>query len=97
MRSHFASGNAEILETIQSQAEYIDLPSGGMLFQQSELSDDVYFVLSGRLRAVIENETGEKKILGEIGRGETIGNWRCLPASRDPHRSSRCGTRPSSR
>lgn len=73
MRNHFASNNAEILETIQSQAEYIDLPSGGMLFQQGELSDDVYFVLSGRLRAVIENETGEKKILGEIGRGETIG------------------------
>ncbi len=73
LRNHFATDNAEILEMIQSAAEYIDLPSGGTLFRQGELSDDVYFVLSGRLRALAENELGGNKILGEIGRGETIG------------------------
>jgi NTE family protein len=73
LRNHFASDNAEILETIESGAEHIDLPAGGSLFRQGELSDDVYFVLSGRLRALAENATGGKKLLGEIGRGETIG------------------------
>jgi NTE family protein len=73
LRNHFASDNAEILEAIQSEAEYIDLGSGETLFRQGDSSDDVYFVLSGRLRALSENEPGAGKILGEIGRGETIG------------------------
>ena len=73
LRNHFASDSAEIPGTIQSEAEYIDLGPGEMLFRQGDISDDVYFVLSGRLRALSESEPGTSKILGEIGRGETIG------------------------
>jgi NTE family protein len=73
LRQHFASDDAEILRTIQSQADYIDLGPGEMLFRQGDISDDVYFVLSGRLRALSEGEGGTSTILGEIGRGETIG------------------------
>jgi NTE family protein len=46
--------------------------SGELLFRQGERSDDVYFLLSGRLRAYTE-EGGKRTILGEIGRGETVG------------------------
>jgi NTE family protein len=73
LQKHFVAGNAEILETIESGAEYIDLDSGATLFREGELSDDMYFVLSGRLRAVSENGSGGRKIFGEIARGETIG------------------------
>ena len=73
LRNYFASDNAEILRTIQSEAEYVELASGGTLLRQGDISDDVYFVLSGRLRAFSENESGVRKILSEIGRGETIG------------------------
>jgi NTE family protein len=73
LRNHFATDDVEVLALIQSEAEYIDLPSGGVLFPQGELSDDVYFVLSGRLRALAENELGGNTVVGEIGRGETIG------------------------
>ena len=58
LRSHFAFANAEIVETIQSDVEYIDVASGDTLFRQGDLSDDVYFVLSGRLRALKEEEPG---------------------------------------
>jgi hypothetical protein len=73
LRNHFASDNAEILQTIQSEAEYIDLGPGETLLRQRDSSDDVYFVLSGRLRALSESEPDTSAILGEIGRGETIG------------------------
>jgi NTE family protein len=72
LKGHFASDDAELIASIKAAAEFIDLPSGGVLFHQGEHSDDVYFVLSGRLRALAE-ANGESKILGEIGRGETVG------------------------
>lgn len=73
LRNYFASDNAGILRTIQSEAEYVDLASGATLLRQGDISDDVYFVLSGRLHAFSETESGTRKILSEIGRGETIG------------------------
>lgn len=73
LRNYFGSGNAGILRTIQSEAIYVDLASGATLLRQGDVSDDVYFVLSGRLHAFSETESGARKILGEIGRGETIG------------------------
>ena len=73
LRNYFASDDAEILRTIQAEADYVDLASGATLLRQGDISDDVYFVLSGRLRAFSEPESGVRKILSEIGRGETIG------------------------
>ena len=73
LQKHFVAGNAEILATIESGAEYIDLDSGTTLFREGEFSDDMYFVLSGRLRAVREDGSGGWKVFGEIARGETIG------------------------
>lgn len=73
LRDYFASDNAAILHTIRSEAEYVDLVSGTILLRQGDISNDVYFVLSGRLHAFSETESGARKILGEIGRGETIG------------------------
>lgn len=72
LKGHFASDDAELIASIKASAEFIDLPSGATLFRQGEHSDDVYFVLSGRLRALAETKGGSK-ILGEIGRGETVG------------------------
>ncbi|OJU23939.1 MAG: patatin [Nitrobacter sp. 62-13] len=73
LRNYFGSSNAGILRTIQSEADYVDLASGATLLRQGDISDDVYFVLSGRLHAFSQTESGAQKILSEIGRGETIG------------------------
>jgi NTE family protein len=72
LKGHFAPDDPALIADIEAAAEFIDLPSGGVLFHQSEHSDDVYFVLAGRLRALVEID-GESKTLGEIGRGETVG------------------------
>jgi NTE family protein len=73
LRRHFTWSDAEIVDTVDSGAEYITLSSGQTLFRQGEVGDDIYFVLSGRLRATATGSDGRSKTLGEIGRGETIG------------------------
>ncbi|ABE62198.1 cyclic nucleotide-binding domain (cNMP-BD) protein [Nitrobacter hamburgensis X14] len=84
LRGYFASANAGILRTIQSEAEYVHLASGATLLRQGDLSDDVYLVVSGRLQAFSETESGVRKILGEIGRSETVGELALLTGEPRP-------------
>jgi NTE family protein len=48
------------------------------LFEQGELADRVYILVSGRLQAVVGHAAGGARILGEIGRGEIIGEMAIL-------------------
>ena len=73
LRLFVAADSTDILATIQSEAEFLDLPSGGVLFHQGDATDDVYFVLSGRLRVSAEDPNRNVRVLGEVGRGETVG------------------------
>lgn len=44
------------------------------IYRQGEESDSIYIVLNGRLRAVKQHMTSNKKeIMGEYGRGEFTG------------------------
>ena len=70
---HFATEDAAILDVVEAGTEYIDLASGETLFRQGDPGDDVYFVLSGRLRATMTSDSGTRRLLGEIRRGETVG------------------------
>ncbi|MFK7903327.1 MAG: patatin-like phospholipase family protein [Nitratireductor sp.] len=58
---------------IEANAEYIDLASGETLIHQGDLSKAVYFLLSGHLRAIVDTPDGKSETVGEIGRGETVG------------------------
>jgi NTE family protein len=70
---HFAWTDAGVVNALEAGADYVALASGEVLLTQGDAGDDVYFVLSGRLRAVAEGPEGTQRTLGEIGRGETIG------------------------
>ena len=50
----------------------LELPGGAVLMREGEPSDALYLVLSGRLLAT-RHEAGAENALGEIGRGEPIG------------------------
>ena len=67
LRDYFASDNAAILNTIRSEAEYVDLVSGEILLRQGDISDDVYFVLSGRLHAFSERTPAREKFSARSG------------------------------
>ena len=69
----FGDFDTKMLEIIEPQMEWIEILSGQTLFKQHDEGDCLYFVISGRLRAYIETHEGHQKTIGEIMRGETVG------------------------
>jgi lysophospholipid hydrolase len=61
------------LHELQAAVEWQHIAPGRVLFQQGDDSDGLYIVVNGRLRAVITNSDGSGRVLGEIGRGECVG------------------------
>jgi len=62
-----------VLREVHNRVEFLEVAAGTLLIKQGDIGDDVYFVLGGRLRAVREDRDGSAVTLGEIGRGETVG------------------------
>jgi NTE family protein len=69
----FGPVDAEALAQIRPRMTTHEVPSGTVLMRQGDPSDAIYIVLSGRLRATLATDGGPAVILGEIGRGEPIG------------------------
>ncbi len=61
------------LQDIEQQTEWIHLHRDEVLFRQGDSGDSLYIVVSGRLRVVFENDDGSEKVLGELSRGESVG------------------------
>lgn len=58
--------------------EYMTLQRGETLFQQGETGDSMFVLLSGRVRVVDVDEDGHETVLGELGRGQTVGEMSML-------------------
>ena len=58
-----------MLGFVEARVEWVRLHAGQTLFAAGENGDELYFVLGGRLRAV----AGDGRFLGEMTRGESIG------------------------
>ncbi len=70
---HFGIKDKDFRTFLKENAQYIDLTSGDTLIHQGETCDAVYFLLTGNLRALFVAADGKTTPLGEIGRGETVG------------------------
>ena len=55
------------------QWESVELAGGEMLFREGDPSDALYLLISGRLQAVVAGPGGLGQVVGEIGRGESVG------------------------
>lgn len=69
----FGSVDGDILKELAESIEWIQISRGERLFAQGEEGDCVYFNVSGRLRAIDETDESKPRILGELPRGEIIG------------------------
>ena len=76
--THFGVLDGAMLGEIEAGIEWKTLARGATLFEQDELADRVYILVSGRLQAVVGDAAGGARILGEIGRGEIIGEMAIL-------------------
>lgn len=73
LRSIFGPVDTAALAQIRPRMSTHEVASGTVLMRQGEPSDAMYIVLAGRLRATLQPEEGTPVVLGEIGRGEPIG------------------------
>ena len=77
----FGTLEESVLRALESALELVTLRGGETLFQQGELGDSLYVVISGRLRVVVEVD-GEERAVAELGHGETVGEMAVLGGER---------------
>lgn len=66
------------LKAVESALEPVGVASGEVLFRQGDIGDSLYVLIYGRLVIVVQGENGEEEIIGEIGRGEVVGEMAIL-------------------
>ena len=69
----FGAFDQDMLRHVLPQVEWIELGGGDTLFRQDDHDESLFFVVSGRLRASSLDTSGKRTVLGEIARGETVG------------------------
>lgn len=65
--------DTEMLHSIESETEWIWLPEGEVLFRAGDVGDSFFLLISGRLSAAVYDADGNEKIVGEVRRGEIVG------------------------
>jgi NTE family protein len=85
LRSLFGEMNDDILEMLMPMLEWVEVAGGDVVVRQGGTDLDMYFVITGRLRAYggdgqqrrrprpTPSEGPQRRVLGEIVRGETVG------------------------
>ncbi len=71
-REFFKTPDDRLFEEVRNDLNVLSLRPGDILVREDERSEELFFVVSGRLRAV--RRLGQmKQVLGEVVRGETVG------------------------
>lgn len=69
----FGGLDAETLDLIRQQLQWVTLEAGQPLMVQGERGDALFLSVSGRLRAYVRDEAGAPRMVREMGRGAVIG------------------------
>ncbi|MCF8178603.1 MAG: patatin-like phospholipase family protein [Sulfuritalea sp.] len=69
----FGEFDHSFLDAMKPQLDWVRVPAGNALFHQHEQESALYFVVAGRLRAIVRDESGAERAVGDIRRGETLG------------------------
>lgn len=73
LSSLFGTLEVSALHELQQALEWRRLSGGETLFHKGDPGDALYIVVSGLLRTFAEDEQGNPRSVGEITRGETVG------------------------
>jgi NTE family protein len=69
----FGDLGASDLTKILEKVDWLEYAAGETVMREGSSASDIFFVVSGRLRAVAETDRGETRLLGEVSRGEALG------------------------
>jgi len=72
LSSSLACLDTEDLQALAADLEWIQLPSGEMLFNQGDPGNSLFILVQGRLRVFLDQD-GKRIPLGDVHRGETVG------------------------
>jgi NTE family protein len=73
LKGLFPDINTNIVKELQPFITWVEIEGGKPLFKQGDISDSICILLSGRLQAIDERNFESPVILGEIYRGQTVG------------------------
>ncbi len=78
----FADLEPAALDGVSAELEWLLVPGGAALFRQGDTGDGLYLVASGRLVVVRERGDGPETVVGEKGRGDSLGEMAVLTGHR---------------
>jgi predicted acylesterase/phospholipase RssA/CRP-like cAMP-binding protein len=81
-RPTFGDLDPAVLEDLESSLEFVAVYGGQVLMREGDLGEDMYIVLSGRLRVNTTQPDGSLGPIAELGPGETVGEMALV--SREP-------------
>jgi NTE family protein/lysophospholipid hydrolase len=76
--SLFAQLDEASRRAVEAEVEWVRIAGGSTLFRQGDAGDSLYVVIRGRLQATVEVPGREPEEIGEISRGEIVGEMAVL-------------------
>jgi NTE family protein len=73
LRTYLGDIEPQSMTLLREQLEWVEIAGGQVLMTQGEPGDAMYLVLSGRLRAYLNESDGTRRAAREMGRGQIIG------------------------
>jgi NTE family protein/lysophospholipid hydrolase len=86
--------DADVLREVEASGHWVDLSKGDALFHQGEAGENLYVLVTGRLRVVAEGADGTIRTLNEMVPGETVGEMSMITG--EPHSATVYAIRQSS-
>jgi NTE family protein len=73
LQTCFGDIDDQAIAQLWPHLEWMEIAGGQVLIEQGEHGDAMYLLVSGRLRAYVRDEHGVQRLVGEISRGEIVG------------------------
>ena len=74
----FSTLDAATREIVQAEMQWVWLNGGDVLFRQGDVGDAMYLVITGKLEALVETPHRGPDVIGQISRGEWVGEMAVL-------------------
>jgi predicted acylesterase/phospholipase RssA/CRP-like cAMP-binding protein len=85
--------DGRLMDELEKAADWKYLDRGGVLFEQGDPPDGLYFVVSGRLLVERVEKDGTTRSIGEAGRGQSLGEMAFFTGA--PRTARACAIRDS--